>query len=132
MPLSVRLGLARTACALTVAGTIAIAWACSNPTGQGNGCDSTGANIIINAQDDLTFDRPNVTVTKGEKVCWQNFGSITHSVTADPNISDSTWTLDGTLAPNLIVLRTFATVGDYSYHCRYHLANNMRGVVHVR
>ena len=132
MSLSVRLGLVRAVGALTVVGLAAIAWACKNSTGQGNGCDSTGANIIISAQDNLTFDRPNVTITKGEKVCWQNFGTLNHTVTAEPNLTDSSWTLDAQLNPNLVVLRTFGVVGDYSYHCSIHLANNMRGVIHVR
>jgi plastocyanin len=132
MFLSVRPGLVRAACALAVAGTVVLTWACKDSTGQGNGCESTGATITINAQDNLTFDQPNITITKGEKVCWQNFGTLTHTVTADPNVSDSSWTLDATLAPKLVVLQTFSLVGDYSYHCTYHVASNMRGVIHVR
>lgn len=131
MSLSVRPLVIRSAAVLGVLGAVVFLWACNNPTG-GNGCDSTGANIIINAQDNLTFDQTSVTISKGQKVCWQNFGTITHSVTADPSLADSTWNIDETLAPNLVVLYTFGVVGDFAYHCRYHVANNMRGVVHVR
>lgn len=105
--------------------------ACSEPGGEGNGCQSTAADQTLNALDNLTFDRPNVTITAGERVCWQNLGSVNHTVTAEPNISDSTWTIDGQLNPNLVVLKTFPKIGDYSYHCTFHQAT-MTGVIHVR
>lgn len=125
---------------LTVTGALAIAvvlvvgQACSGtPSGQGNGCASTAADLTINAQDNLTYDKPGPTITRGEKVCWQNFGAVQHTVTADPaSPVDSTWTLDAQLNPNLVVSRTFSTVGDYPYHCFYHAGQNMRGVIRVR
>lgn len=107
--------------------------ACSgDPGGQGNGCQSTGADQTINGQDNLSFDRPSVTISAGERVCWQNFGTVQHTVTAEFNATDTTWNIDGQLNPNLVVLKTFTTIGDYSYHCTFHQANGMIGVIHVR
>ena len=106
--------------------------ACSDPGGQGNGCQSTGADVTINAQNNLTFDKPTLTVTLGQRVCWQNFGSVTHTVTSDPaSPADSTWNLDATLTPNTVVIHTFTKSGDYPYHCFFHVGSNMRGTIHV-
>lgn len=105
--------------------------ACSNPTGQGNGCQSTGADVIINAQDNLTFDKPNLTITRGQKVCWQNSGSVTHNVTSDAAFPvDSNWVLDAQLTNNTVVAYAFSRAGDYPYHCFFHSAT-MRGTIHV-
>src|SRR5262249_24887307 len=100
--------------ALSLAVAVVVLVACSNPSGQGNGCASTGANQTINGQDNLTYDRPNVTISAGERVCWQNLGSVSHTVTADFNASDTTWNINGQLNPNLVVLKTFSTIGDYA------------------
>jgi plastocyanin len=107
--------------------------ACSGePGGQGSGCQSTGADQTISGQDNNTFDRPNVTITKGDRVCWQNLGTVAHTVTAEFNASDTTWNIDGQLNPDLVVLKTFSTIGDYFYHCTFHRASGMTGVIHVR
>jgi plastocyanin len=121
-----------TAAALSLAALAAVGWACSgNPSGQGNGCQSTGADVTINAQDNLTFDKPSVTISGSERVCWQNFGAITHTVTADLSLPpDTTWNINATLTSNTVVLRSFGTLGDYPYHCAFHAG--MRGVIQVR
>ena len=120
-----------TAAALSLAALAAVGWGCSgDPAGQGNGCQSTGADVTINAQDNLTFDKPSVTISQTERVCWQNFGSITHTVTADPFPPDSTWNINATLNTNTVVIQSFGTIGDYPYHCVFHAG--MQGVIHVR
>lgn len=120
--------------ALALAVAFVVGQACKGtPSGQGSGCGSTGADVTINAQDNLTYDKPSLQVTMGDRVCWQNIGSVQHTVTADPaSPLDSTWNIDGQLSPNLVVLRTFGKVGDYPYHCFYHAGQNMRGVIRVR
>jgi plastocyanin len=121
-----------TATLLSLAAMAAVGWACSgDPAGQGNGCQSTGADVTINAQDNLTFDKPSVPISKTQSVCWQNLGTTTHTVTADPALpADTTWTINSTLTSNIGVLRSFGTVGDYPYHCAFHAG--MRGLIQVR
>lgn len=119
---------------VTLVAALAATWACkSTPSGMGSGCGSTNADVIINALDNLAYDKPNVTVTRQQRICWQTTGAVTHTVTADFNPSDTTWKLNGRLDPGLAVVAVFDTTGDYFYHCSFHAtSNNMRGVIHVR
>lgn len=123
-----------TAAGLSLAALVALGLACSgDPAGQGNGCQSTGADVTINARDNQTFDPASATISPAETVCWQNFGSVTHTVTSDPSLpapSDSTWNLDATLNTNTVVSKSFSAVGDYPYHCTLH--PGMQGVIFVR
>lgn len=116
-----------------IAAVLVIGWSCGNPSGQGNGCASTGANVIINAQDNLTFDKPSLTITRGQRVCWQNPGSVTHTVTATSALpADSAWTsttFDQTLRPDGVAIHTFSTAGQYLYRCAFHAG--MTGTINV-
>lgn len=114
------------------AAVFVLATCSSEPGGQGNGCASTGAHQTINGQDNLTYDRPSVTISVNERVCWQNMGTVAHTVTADFNASDSTWNINGQLNPNLVVIKNFSIIGDYAYHCAFHQGTGMTGVIHVR
>src|SRR2546427_4550377 len=89
------------------------------------------------AQDNLTYDLPSLTVGLQKRVCWENSGSTTHSVTALVTVTkgmklDTLWNVDGTLEPRLIIVASFNTTGDYPYHCRYHEGQGMIGTIHVR
>jgi plastocyanin len=116
-----------------VIATVLAAWACNNPSGQGNGCASTGADVVISAQDNLSFDKPSLTITRGQKVCWQNPGSQNHTVTATSSLPfDTLWTsttFDNRLAPGFVVIHTFSTAGTYYYHCSIHAG--MTGTITV-
>jgi|ERR1041384_566013 plastocyanin len=113
-----------------------IGMACSKTSGEGTGCKSTNANVTIDANDNQTFTTPSRTVGVGQKVCWQNFGQVAHTVTGDPptiidSTTDTTWKhFTGQLTPDLIVVYAF-TKGDYPYHCAYH-PTTMHGVISVR
>lgn len=61
----------------------------------------------------------------GATIAWTNTDAVAHTVTADDGSWDS-----GPIAPGATWRRTFATAGDYSYHCTPHPF--MRGVVVVR
>ena len=118
---------------------IALGIACkTDPSGQGGGCGTTGADYIITVDNGLAYSNPNLVVKIGSRVCWQNIGSIAHSVTSDPVVDsvvdDTTWHLDGQLNPELVILYAkFNKLGaNYSYHCRYHQGSGMIGVIHVR
>ena len=86
----------------------------------------------------MAYSSRSLTVKPGSRVCWQNVGSTVHSVTSDPVVDsvvdDTTWHLDGQLNPELVVLYSqFNKLGaDYRYHCRYHQASGMTGVIQVR
>ena len=102
-----------------------LALACGNPSGEGNGCAGTGAHTVVNAQDNQTFAPPVLSVTHGESVCWQNSGSIAHTVTAvNATIVDSSWVPDSVnaqLNPGSLFLRTFSKQGvHYFYKCSIH------------
>lgn len=108
------------------AAAIVVFSACNEPSG-GNTCASiTG--VPIDAKDNQTFDPTPVTVTPNQRACWQNLGSLTHSITADDQFADS---IDITLPPNYTYSKSWGTSGkDFHYHCRFH--PGMTGLVQVR
>lgn len=113
--------------ALVVAGVAAaiVAFAaCNNPTG-GNTCASTGA-IAVDARNTLQFVPDTFQITPTQDVCWQNIGSVTHTVTA----IFGTDTVDVTLPPNFTYTRGIGPIGDYPFHCRFH--PGMEGLIRVR
>ena len=115
---------------------VALALACGNPSGEGNGCAGTGATHVINAQDNQVFSPTPLSLTHGESVCWQNNGSIAHTVTANgaAGALDSSWVPDSVnaqLNPGALFLRTFSKVGvNYFYKCSIHAG--MTGEIDVR
>ncbi|HEX4573530.1 MAG TPA: hypothetical protein VH158_00265 [Gemmatimonadales bacterium] len=106
------------------AALVAAGYACRNaPMGGGNTCAGVVAQQVINATDNQTFVPASVTVTAGQTVCWQNQGTLTHSVTHD--------TIDVALPPNYVYVETMGKAGvNLSYHCRYH--SSMTGLIAVR
>jgi plastocyanin len=111
------------ACAVTA--IIAFA-ACNEPSG-GNTCQSLGG-VPVDARDDQSFSPASVQITPTQRVCWQNLGTLTHTITADDTVADA---IDITLPPNYTYSTSWGTSGkDFSYHCRFHAG--MTGVVHVR
>ena len=111
------------ACAVAAIGVFA---ACKEPSG-GNTCASVGG-VPVDAKDNQTFDPTPVTVQPTHKVCWQNLGTLTHSITADDLIADS---IDITLPPDYTYSKSWGTTGkDFHYHCRFHVG--MTGLVQVR
>lgn len=109
----------------------------SSPTGNGNGCQSTGG-VIVTASDNHTFTPQTVQINQGQSVCFQNNGTLLHSITPDSLIpDDSTWLQVGeqSLPPNLPVTILIGGVGrDYYYHCKFHggKQTGMYGRIRVR
>jgi plastocyanin len=106
---------------------VAAALACNNPSG-GDTCKSVGANVTIDAHDQGGFTPTPITVTAGQSVCWQNLGSVTHTVTT---VLPATDTVDAALPPGALFVHTFSTITDINYYCVYHQATE-QGVLHVR
>lgn len=100
--------------------------AACDKAGTGNTCASTGG-VVVDAKDNQTFEPPTLGITQTQKVCWQNLGTVTHSMTSDNVLTDS---IDITLPPDFTFTKGFGTIQDFSYHCRFH--TGMVGVVHVR
>jgi plastocyanin len=120
--------------ALVTAVGVAVALACGNPSGTGNGCAGTGAHTVINAQDTPAFVPSVLSVTHGESICWQNLGTKSHTITANgATIVDSSWVPDSVnaqLNPGSLFLRTFSRQGvHYFYKCSIH--PNMSGEIDV-
>jgi plastocyanin len=114
---------------------VAVALSCGNPSGSGNGCNGTGAHTVVNATNSMTFEQNRLTINAGESVCWQNLGSLTHTVTAvSATIVDSSWTPDSVnaqLSPGALYVRAFGRAGvNYFYKCSIHAG--MTGEVDVR
>lgn len=93
---------------------------CNNPTGSG--VCGNGDFVIIKAADNKTFTPQHATATQSQSICFENTGSIVHSVVADSFVAnDSTWKKNGEqgLAPGFPVIVKVG-VGDYYYHCGIH------------
>lgn len=121
--------------AISVAAGVAALLACGHPTGEGNGCAGTGAQVVISVQDNQ-FVPPRATISQGQTVCWQNVGSAQHTVTATSVslTTDSSWSADSvneTLQPHSgIFIRTFTLQNaNYFYKCALH---NETGEIDVR
>jgi plastocyanin len=107
----------------------------STPSGNGSGCQSTAASQTIEAADSRTFTPSSPTVSRGQKVCWENLGTASHTVTALVTVTNGTktdtlWNIDAQLNPDLVVLAVFNTTGNYDFHCRLHAG--MKGTIVVR
>jgi plastocyanin len=122
--------------ALLLGGALLVGLGCkSTPSGNGSGCKSTVAIQTIEAGDNLTFTPTTPTVSRGQSVCWENLGTAFHTVTALVTVSNGTtvdtlWNIDAQLNPDLVVLASFGTTGNYTYHCRLH--SGMTGTIQVR
>jgi plastocyanin len=106
---------------------LAVGLACNNPSG-GNSCRSVAADVTIVIRDAGGFSPTPVLVSKGQVVCWENPGSVTHSVVTSVPATD---TVDGVLPPNSLIEHTFNQApSDITYHCGYHPAE--QGTIQVR
>ena len=105
----------RTTLAVGIGLILLLAAACGSSTMPANSCGSSGASANISASDGLTFAPKNATITHGQAVCWQNNGSLAHTVTSDDGTSFNT-----SLPTGQIFVRTFSTAGSFPYHCTIH------------
>ena len=74
---------------------------------------------------DFAFAPPVITVTTGSSVRWTNNGGF-HTSTSDTGLWDS-----GLLSAGGMFTRTFDAPGVYLYHCTFHQAIGMAGIVVV-
>ena len=120
---------------LLLGAALVVGVACkSTPSGNGSDCSSTAANVVIDVDNGTSYSLRSATINRGQRVCWQNFAATSHTVTADFSSADTTWKLDAQLNPGFVILYNFNDTipVDYYYHCRYHQAQGMTGVIHMR
>ena len=102
---------------------IAAAACSSSSTSTANSCGSSGAAANIGATDAQVFSPNHATITHGQSVCWQNNGSIAHTVT------DNGGAFDTSLPVGQIFVHLYATAGTFGYHCTIHAG--MTGTITV-
>ena len=116
----------------------------SSPTSAGGGNNPPpGAPTVSVAMSEDRFRPDTVRVTVGTVVRWSNEGTVDHRSTSD---STNGWD-SGAVAPPQPQMTcpyppcdktpggsfpsTFTAAGTYPYHCAFHVALGMRGVVIV-
>src|SRR5690349_7178068 len=72
------------------------------------------ADATINMTRDA-YDQPQVTISAGRTVLWNNPTTLVHTVTADDNSFDS-----ADIAAGGQFSMEFDTPGTYAYYCQYH------------
>lgn len=108
-----------------VAVLIVAAYACSSTTGNANAaCGNSGAAATVSGTDGQTFAPGTTTIAVGQSVCWQNSGSIAHTVT------DNGGAFNSNLSPGQMVVHAYGTKGTFPYHCQIHAG--MTGTVTVQ
>jgi len=99
---------------------------CGSPTSLPNPCGNSGAAATVSATDAITFTPGSVTIMHGQSVCWQNVGTVSHTV-AD-NATDGT-IFNSNLPAGQIFVHTFPSAGSFGYHCNIH--SSMGGTITV-
>lgn len=115
----------RLALCLTAAAAFAVLAACDELGNIGNTCESTGG-VPIDATDGNAWIPDTLQVTPNQRVCWQNQGAATHSITTFPEQPD---TIDQILVPDFTYTRSWPNVRDIAYFCRFHFEE---GIIRVR
>jgi|WetSurMetagenome_2_1015567.scaffolds.fasta_scaffold05740_3 plastocyanin len=83
------------------------------------------ANTVLMAGS--VFSPASITVAVGTTVTWKNNDGIAHTSTSDTGVWDT-----GNIPAGGSTTTTFNTAGQFPYHCTYHLAMGMKGVVIVQ
>ena len=89
--------------------------ACGSSTSPANSCGSAKADANVNATDTKVFSPGQTTITHGQTVCWQDNGSVAHTVTSNDGTS-----FNSDLPVGQIFLHTFPAAGSFPYHCNVH------------
>jgi len=107
-------------------GFTAIACKSSRSTGPSSvdPCTNSGAAAIVTVTGISPF--ASATITVGQSVCWQNKGTLVHTVTDN---ATSGRRFDGNLPAGQAFQYTFSFGGSFVYHCSNH--SNMTGTVVV-
>ena len=105
---------------------VAIACRSSTSPQSTDPCANSGTDATVSASDNFTFAPNSVTITVGQSVCWQNRGTLVHTVTDN---ATSGARFNGNLASGQAFVHTFGFGGSFIYHCNNH--SNMTATVVV-
>jgi copper-containing nitrite reductase len=103
---------------------------------------ATSSGTVVIGMGDMSFTSPNVTISAGQTVVWQNTSGTVHNVIDDAaqavNAADIRLPLgvqpfgSGYLQPGQTYQRTFTIPGVYRYVCTLHESGGMKGTIVVR
>jgi len=116
---------------LGLAGVVALAACSKSIYGGGSGgapCDGQGAAVVVSATSGLRFSPDSILISSGQKVCWQNTASVTHTVTSDTG----TVLNSGNVGGGGYFVHTFTATGTVNYPCIPHQADGMVGKVVIQ
>jgi plastocyanin len=85
----------------------------NTPSGGSPGGSTPGANEVW--IQGMAFNPSTRSVVAGTTITWTNKDAIAHTVTSDTGLFDS-----GSIAANSTYSHTFATAGNFTYHCSIH------------
>jgi len=85
------------------------------------------AGVNVGETDALKFEPTTATAKIGDVIQWKNNGSLVHNVVFDNNQVPSS---DPMNQGDTFEVK-FTKAGTYSYVCKFHEANNMRGTITV-
>lgn len=107
------------------AGPISLAGLGTLPSSCADEAASVDTNAVAEAVTiaDFAFGPESIEIAAGTTVVWKNEDAAPHTATADDESFDS-----GRLDTGTSFSQTFATPGEYAYHCAYH---PMVATVHV-
>jgi len=126
MALSSERNLMRSTIAVGVCFVLTAAAACGSSTSPPNLCANSGAAATASATDAIAFTPGSVTITHGQSVCWQNVGTVAHTV-ADNATNGSLF--NSNLPAGQMFVHTFPSAGSFGYHCNIH--SSMSGTITV-
>jgi plastocyanin len=109
---------------LGVAVAVLLVAAFGSSTSPANSCGSAKADANVNATDTKVFSPQQTTITHGQTVCWQDNGTVAHTVTSNDGTS-----FNSDLPVGQIFLHTFPVAGSFPYHCNIH--SGMTGTITV-
>ena len=87
---------------------------------------STAVTKVVRTRN-FFFKAKTITIDKGDSVRWTNPTGVTHTTTRTTN--PATW--DRSLDPGESFTRKFNKKGTFTYRCRIHAGQGMRGTVIV-
>ena len=109
-----------------IASAMLVTAACGSSTSPSSLCANSGAAATVSATDNLAFSPGSVTITHGQVVCWQNSGTVAHTVTDN---ATGGGVFNSNLPAGQTFVHTFANAGTFGYHCNIHAG--MSGTITV-
>jgi plastocyanin len=99
-------------------------------TSDGTGSDDEATpQVTVHLTAGLQFAPATLTVDRGTIVQWVNDRNVAHTITPNNPGQTGAWTSHDITGSGTTFSHTFATAGDFPYHCNVHAG--MTGTIHV-